>query len=380
MVISGTASYEIGPIRPPSEAHSLLVRVTRNCPWNRCLFCYTYKTDKFETRSLADIKQDIDAAKKIYDEIKEIALGTANDIRKASGIVLSNPPNESYYNVALWMYAGGENVFIQDANSLVLPTAQLLEILNYLKSNFPGIKRITSYARSQTAARKSVEELNALHDAGLSRLHIGLESGYDPLLKYMDKGVTAEDHIRGGLNIVRSGISLCEYVVLGLGGKAMWREHAVETARVLSLIGPEYIRVRTLTIIPQMPLYQEVADGKFVRINDEEIVREERLLIDNLLCETNFISDHTTNLLQELEGKLPSEKSRLLAVIDRFLLLSPEEKLNFEIGRRTGVYAGLDSMKDDSRRAAVNEYIKRIVHNNGEVGDKIIWQLMESFI
>ena len=180
---------------------------------------------------MADIKRDIDTAKKYYDAIKEAAvkMGYGDDIRKAARALAKPTSNESFYNVATWLFAGGENVFIQDANSLVLPTEQLLEILQYLKSTFPGIKRITSYARSHTAAKKTVEELRQLHEAGLTRLHIGLESGYDPVLKFLDKGVTAADHIKGGKNVVASGISLCEYVLLRAGGKKMWSEHAVAT-------------------------------------------------------------------------------------------------------------------------------------------------------
>ena len=144
--------------------------------------------------------------------------------------------------------------------------------------------------------------------AALTRLHIGLESGYDSVLKFMDKGVTAAEHIEGGKNVVASGISLCEYVLLGAGGKKMWREHAIATAKVLSEINPDYIRIRTLTINNKMPLYNEVVNGYFVRSNDEDIVREERIIIENLNCTSNFISDHATNLLQELEGKLPGDK------------------------------------------------------------------------
>ena len=381
MALDTTGSYEIGPIRPPSEAHSLLLRLTRNCPWNRCLFCHTYKNEKFEIRTVDEIKRDIDSVKRIYDDIKKIGeqRGYGDNIQKAAVVVLNNPPNESYYNVAVWQFTGGETVFLQDGNSLVLPTDQLVEILEYLKSNFPGIKRITSYARSQSAARKTLEELKALHEAGLSRLHLGLESGYDPLLQYMQKGVTAAEHIKGGQNVVSSGISLCEYVLLGLGGRSMWREHAVETARVLNLINPDFIRVRTLTIIPHMPLYEEVHKGNFIRLNDEETVREERLLIENLNCTSNFVSDHTTNLLQELEGKLPGDREKFLAVIDRFMALSPADKINFEIGRRTGIYTHLDSMKDIDRRHVADDYVRRLV-TDGCTADEVIWQLMENFI
>ncbi len=382
MDINTAESYEIGPIRPPSEAYSLFVRVSRNCPWNRCKFCHIYKGSKFEIRPVGDIKRDIDTAKKFYNAIKEASMkmGYGDNIRKAAGALLNNTSSEAFNNVAMWVFAGGENVFIQDANSLILLTEQLLEVLQYLKSTFPGIKRITSYARSHTAARKTVQELTQLHEAGLSRLHIGLESGYDPVLGFMDKGVTAAEHIKGGKNVVASGISLCEYVLLGVGGKKMWPEHAAATGRVLSEINPDYIRVRTLTINNQMPLFDEVANGNFVRSNDEDTIGEERLIIENLNCTSNFISDHTTNLLQELEGKLPGDKEKLLAIIDRFLGLSREDKINFELGRRMGVYYRLDDIEDQVKRQTVEQYAGQLIDSNPEALERVIWKLMERFI
>ena len=196
----------------------------------------------------------------------------------------------------------------------------------------------------------------------------------------MDKGVTAADHIAGGRKVVESGISLCEYVVLGLGGKEMWREHAIQTAKVLNEIDPDFIRVRTLVVNNKMPLYNEVENGNFIRATDEEILKEERLLIEHLECHSNFVSDHITNLLQEIKGKLPQDKEAMLACIDRFLALSPEEKINFIVGRRAGIYNALDDLYDSRRREVVEQVIHKLRQGNNEVDDKTIYALMEGFI
>jgi radical SAM superfamily enzyme YgiQ (UPF0313 family) len=375
-------SFELGPIRPPSEAYSLLIRVTKNCSWNRCKFCHIYKGQRFELRPVAEVKQDILAAKAIQDGIKSMAWksGYGGSLEAVAAAVLSNPPSQAYANVALWLYYGGTSVFLQDANTLIMRTPDLVEVIKFLKKTLPSITQVTSYARSKTAAKKKLEELKALHKAGLSRLHIGLESGYDPLLEYMDKGVTAADHIKGGKNVVASGISLCEYVLLGMGGKKMWREHAIETARVLNQIDPEFIRVRTLTTKQGMPLYDDVQNGSFVRSTDEEVVEEEKLLIENLDCHSYFVSDHITNLLQEIEGKLPEDKEKMLAAISRFQSLSPEERHNFRVGRRVGIYSQLDDMEDEQKHKLAEHAIAKLSDDGQQVSDEMIYHLMERFI
>jgi len=375
-------SFGLGPIRPPSEAYSLLIRVTINCPWNRCKFCHIYKGEKFQLRSVEEIKQDITTAKAIQDKIKEISWksGYGGSVEEMAGATLTNPPNEAFFNVALWLYAGGTSAFLQDANTLIMRTNELVEVIKFLKQTLPTITRVTSYGRSKTAAKKKLEELIQLQQAGLSRLHIGLESGYDPLLQYMDKGVTATDHIVGGKKIVESGISLCEYVVLGLGGKEMWREHAIETAKVLTQIDADFIRVRTLTIKQGMPLYDEIENGNFTRATDEEIVEEERLLIEHLDCHSYFVSDHITNLLQEVEGKLPEDKEKMLASIAKFQSLSPEERANFRVGRRVGIYTDLDDLYDWRKYSTVEQAIKKLSHDGNQVDEETIYTLMKRFI
>jgi hypothetical protein len=373
-------SFELGPIRPPSEAFSLLLRLTRNCPWNRCRFCGLYKGQRFELRSVEEIKEDIRTVKHIYDRILALAWksGMPGQLREVARMVLSRGPDQAVYSVALWLYGGGQNAFLQDANTLIMRTHELAEVLRFLKETFPNLSRITSYGRAKTAAKKTLEELIELHEAGLTRLHVGLESGSDTVLKLMDKGVTAEEQITGGRKVVESGISLSEYVLLGLGGRGLWQEHAIETARVLSAIDANFIRLRTLSISPALPMYADVTDGTWVPTTDEEMIAELRLLIEHLDCNSNFVSDHIYNLLQEVEGKLPDDKEKMLSIIDRFQALPPEERANFRIGRRARIYTSLDELNDARKHSVVEQIINELNHDNGDLEDN--YQLMSRLL
>ncbi len=338
--------FEQGPYRPPSEAYSLLIRVTRNCPWNRCEFCPAYKGSKFQFRTVEEIKREIQLIKEAVEEIR----ATIDDQREAGfnektvNILSNNYFPENLLGIASWLSRGGDRVFLQDADSLVMDTDGLVEILRFIKKNFPKVKRITSYARSRTILRKDIKELELLCRAGLSRLHIGLESGYDPLLKMMKKGITAKGHIEAGRMVREAGISLSEYVLLGLGGEEMSREHAEKTASVLNKIDPDYIRIRTLMVRKNTPLYSRMEEGAFNVLGEDSIIEEERILLENLDgIGSHLVSDHIRNLLGELEGDFPEDKKKVLAIIDRYRGLSPDEKLNFRLGRRAHIYQSLDN-------------------------------------
>ncbi len=256
-------ALEQGPIRPPSEAYSLLLRLTRNCPWNRCEFCHTYKNETFSVRTVDEVKEEIDRAREIASEIVALSWkqGLGGEITAPlANLILQHPGDfpEGHRSLILWLYSGGKTVFLQDADSLTLRTGPLLEILGYLKETFPSVERITTYARAKTIFRKTVDELRALHEVGLSRIHIGLESGCDQVLELVQKGVTAEEHVDAGRKVKASGLSLSEYVILGLWGRALSRGHAIETARVLNQIDPDFIRVRTLKVIETMPFIRKL--------------------------------------------------------------------------------------------------------------------------
>ncbi|HDM36399.1 MAG TPA: radical SAM protein [Candidatus Syntrophoarchaeum butanivorans] len=335
--------FEIGPIRPPSEggSFSLLIRATRNCPWSRCTFCYgtPYNREKFSIRPVDEIKEDIDIVKKISDDIRRTSeeLGYGGVVNETVGaeMIKKNPElnySQSFVNVFNWLLSGGRTVFIQDADSLIMKTRDLAEVIRYLKKTFPDIERITSYARSRTVAKKSLEEIKELKEAGLSRLHIGLESGDEEVLKYVKKGATPEDHIDAGRKVMDAGIELSEYVMPGLGGKDLSEKHARNTARVLNEIDPHFIRSRPLVPRHGTPLFEEYEKGNFKLLSPHELLREIRMLMEDLEVNSRICFDHMMNpsyvsggwivplFDQDYEGyKLPDEKEHLLEIIEQGL-------------------------------------------------------------
>ena len=379
-------TYEIGPIRPPSEAMSLLVRFTRNCPWNKCEFCHLYKGKKFERRPLAEIRADIDTIRQILDEVRTLAWQRGDAGKVSQGLlqeVFSDPQyNDCFRSVAVWAYGGARNVFIQDANSLVMKKDDLVEALRYLKCAFPSVNRVTSYGRSQTIAQLfSVEDLERLKEAGLTRLHLGMETGSDLLLRYMRKGVTKEQHIAAGQRVKESGIELSEYVMPGLGGKKWREEHALETADALNCIDPDFIRLRTLKVTKGMILYEKLESGDFLLEEDEEILTELRLLIGHLEGIRSFIkSDHIMNLLEEVEGRLPEDKEKMLKVIDRYFILSPEQRLVYRVGRRTGAYRSIDDLKDENTYGRIVEAIREMEEEEPGSVERQLSLLLERYI
>ena len=375
-------TFEVGPIRPPSEAYSLLIRATRNCPWNRCLFCTTYKGSKFELRPVEEIIKDIESAKAISDGINEIAwrAGYGDRVREVAAMIYNQPGyGPCVRNVALWLWAGGESAFLQDSNTIIMRTPELVKVVAFLRKTFPGLARVTSYARSHTSARKSPEELKELREAGLDRIHTGLESGCEPVLDYMEKGATARQHIEGGKKVKEAGISLCEYVMPGLGGKKMSQEHARETAGVLNDIDPDYIRLRSLHVRRNTPLWHKVQSGEFELQTEDGTVAEIGIFIDNLQVTSQLKSDHVLNLLPEIEGQMPDDKQKCLDIIDEYLGLPYEEKLNFKLGRRAGYYEKLADLHDGYQHDKIQATVNRIRSQGGDV-EETIFKLKDGFI
>jgi hypothetical protein len=309
-----------------------------------------YKDETFAIRSSEEVKNDIYNAAKIAASLEKFSreegeggVISARIVRK----VMERPAlySDAYQTIAMWLYYGGQYVFIQDADSLTMKTGNMAAILRFLKETFPSVNRITTYCRSKTAARKPLGELKLLREAGLSRIHVGMESGLDPLLKFIRKGVTADEHIEAGQKIKAAGISLCEYVMPGLGGKVWSHEHASETARIINSINPDFMRLRSLQVTVGTPLWDWMQKGEFTPLGEEEVLSEIRELISGLEdISTTVVSDHMYNLLEELEGTLPADKTKLLATIDRYFSLSGEQRLIFRLGRRQGIYRSMDDL------------------------------------
>lgn len=311
--------FETPPFRPPSEACSLLVRATRNCSWNRCAFCYGvhWGRNKLELRPVEDIKRDIRNMKDLADEITTWARenGYSDQVERVA-----------QSNGILWLTNEGvKTAFIGDSDSLIMKTADLLEIVKFMMETFPALERITSYARAKTVLRKTPEEMAQLRQAGLTRLHLGLETGDDELLVFIDKGATSEEMIEAGKRVKEAGISLSEYVILGMGGQDKWEQHARGTARVLNAIDPEFVRVRTLITFAGTPLQDAIDRGEFRQISAEGVLQEERLLIELLEVHSEFVSDHVSNYLP-INGKLPESKPQMLEQIDTVLTATASSK------------------------------------------------------
>jgi len=287
--------YE-GPIyRPPSEANSLLVQATVGCPHNRCTFCMVYKNGpKYKVREVSEIKEDMQEA--------------ADDYGRHI-----------------------HTLFFPAGNTIAMKTADLAKICRFGRDIFPNLERITVYGSSQYIHRKGLEELKQLADAGLSRIHVGLESGDDEILKQILKGTDSQQQIEAGKMAMAAGIELSLYVMLGIGGRKRSRSHAIETARVLNDISPHFIRLRTFVPKQNTPLLQNVLDESFQMLGPHEVLQETALLIESLEVNSYLASDHYTNYLN-IEGTLPGAKAEMLEKIE-LALQKPESKFrSFFIG------------------------------------------------
>ena len=308
-----TVDYDFPPYRPPNEAGSALIRVSRGCPWNKCLFCTMYKNLKFKPRSVEEVKSDVDKAAKIYKDAK--------------------------------------TVFIADSDSLVMKDIE--EIIRYVKQRFPDIDRMTSYARAKTLMKLGSDRLKKIKEAGLTRVHVGLESGDKETLELMQKGVTPEELIAGGRADREAGLKISFYILIGAGGKDRLEEHAIESARVCNEVNPDFIRLRTLVVQRGSLLEEKKNTGHYIPTSPLEKLKEVKILIENLevnSCE--FASDHFTNniwvddtvVYRGVYGRFPQDKQDMLDVLNRtidFLSVTDGEILDATILYDRGLISSL---------------------------------------
>lgn len=264
--------------RPPSEANSFILRVTVGCSHNKCTFCCMYKDVQFKMRTKEEISRQIKAAAPYKEFIKRI--------------------------------------FLADGDALILKTEYLLDILQEIKQTFPNLQRVSTYASPKSILRKTDAELQALYEAGLKLAYYGLESGSDKVLTDVNKGVTAAESIEAGQKIVRSGMKLSIMVLIGLGGLADTREHARESARVVSAIKPNMLSALTLTFYPGSEMIAQVQRGEFTPLNPEQSMLEVADMLSQITWDDPnkhciFRSNHVSNVMP-LAGNIPKDLDKLV--------------------------------------------------------------------
>ena len=269
--------------RPPGEWKSYLLQCTIGCSNNQCTFCGMYKEKKFRIRPTEEILEDIDMAR-------------------------------AYYGPGL------QRVFLMDGDAIIIKTEDLLRILHKLYDTFPALEKVTLYAGPRSTLSKTPEELKALHDAGLSRAYLGVESGSDAVLKFIHKGVNAQQMLQAGQRLVAAGIDLWVTVILGITGEGGdWREHILSTAKIINEMKPRHLSAMTFAPAKGTPLGDDVLAGRFKVYGPDHILEECRLLIEHLDVDPlHFTSNHASNYLP-LKGGLPEDREKFLSLIDQAL-------------------------------------------------------------
>jgi len=274
--------YEGNVFRPPSEARSYILQCTVGCTHNRCTFCAMYKDKKYHVRPMAEIKEDIKMAKRYYHDV--------------------------------------EKVFLADGDALAMETTDLIEILEELYKTFPSLHHVGIYASPDSILAKQIAELTALKAAGLTIAYLGVETGDPDFLQDIRKGVTYDEMVEAGKQIRRAGILLSVTVLLGLAGRTPKAvSHAVNTAKILNEMNPDYIGALTLMLVPRTELYRRMERGEFELPGPFEILDEMRILIGHLeVSGTEFRSNHASNYLP-IKGRLPEDKEKMLALINEII-------------------------------------------------------------
>ena len=275
-------------IRPPNEGRSAIVRVVHGCTWSRCRFCgiYPFLGVPASDRAVGDVLAEVEQARATWHEPRTVFLGDADPMRTS--------PDD------------------------------LIAVLSAVREAFPKAERVTCYGRLATVWKRR-KELGAFREAGLSRVHAGLETGDGELLRYHRKGISPGRAVDAAKAMHDAGIELSLYVLLGLGGTAREREHVEGTVRVLNASRPQFVRFRRLWIHPRCPLSEEVAAGRFSPQTPEGTVRESRGIVSRIEFECELEALHH-NVYCKFAGRLPEKRDAILARLDRFLALPEREK------------------------------------------------------
>ena len=286
--------YEGMVIRPPSEAGSLLLQVTVGCSHNKCTFCPTYKGEKFRIKT--------------FDEIEE-------DILEASE------------------YGYIERVFLCDGNALIMPMRKLVPVLESINRNIKGVKRIGLYANAKSILRKTPEELLELRNLGVKIVYLGVETGNDEILKKIQKGANARQMVEAGRKIKAAGMTLSVTVLLGIGGRAKSMEHALDTARVLTKMDPDYVGALTVMVVPGTVLYEEQISGRFKLPDKFGFLEELGAMVANSdFTNCFFTSNHASNYLP-IRARMPQEKDETVELIQHVIKSSNKKMLRPEYSR-----------------------------------------------
>jgi len=273
--------YEEPVFRPPCEAGSLIIQATIGCPHNRCRFCGMYKMKRYRVRPFEEVREDLEAARRVW-------------------------PSPS-------------SVFLADGNTIAMRTDDLVRVLDQVRRTFPDTGRVSCYGGARFIRGRRARDMARLAEHGLDMVYMGLESGDDEILERICKGATAEDHVRAAARLREAGIGFSTYVLAGLGGKERSREHALGSAATLNRMKPDFVRIRTLALMPGFPMYEDLEEGRFEECSGREVALEIRLLLENLELEDSvFLSDHVSNYLP-IQGRLPDDRDSMLAAIDRAL-------------------------------------------------------------
>lgn len=268
--------------RPPSEAYSLIVQCTLGCSHNKCAFCNMYKDKKFSIRPVEEVLRDLAEARSYERRI--------------------------------------ERIFLADGDALILPMDYLLTVLDYISDHFPTCKRVAAYATTKAIMRKTDDELRTPREHGLGIVYIGLESGNEELLKKFCKGVTAEEIVLNAIRCKQAGIATSVTAINGMAGaNGDWQAHAIDTAKAVSRMKPDYIAFLTLRVYSGTPLHDWIASGEFKMMEPPELMRETRLFLEHIDSDGSiFRSNHASNYLP-LGGTLNRDREALIHTIDEAL-------------------------------------------------------------